>query len=417
MNSNVNFWYLVDAEGFADDPKMLGVKRPVYVPINSPMTTLSDIRTEEQSATRLDDGTQTVYFDDIMQADFHSSKSIKTGGFNDDNYLSKVEEWKSKHYASNDPEFIAPENVEHLARALLNNGELNPQKFGIDFNKIYYATPCYYSGEEFSYYLVGYILNRYFYFPQVNFGQAFAMQYLNAAAYNLRTNAQISDAPWLIKAFNNGWAYAVSTSSNNPLGYAPPMYEEYSLESGFLADGLTVADMIDAALWIYAGGSVKKITVKVARNALASAYINWQVQILIRMICGMTYEDAVADVDYSAVAWQGLTNAINNDKTVMALDCVRAGVEEFENTKEITFDIARACLLDILQDIAIKKLISDKNSPYGKFLYNKLMTKNGSKKAFMQQLTIVFNCTSEQAMEIMRFIPAEIIDSMIDDLK
>ena len=46
----------------------------------------------------------------------------------------------------------------------------------------------------------------------------------------------------------------------------------------------------------------------------------------------------------------------------------------------------------------------------------KRINKNGSKKAFIQRLTIVFNCHSDVALEMMRFIPTEAINALVDDL-
>ena len=128
----------------------------------------------------------------------------------------------------------------------------------------------------------------------------------------------------------------------------------------------------------------------------------------------MTFEDAVANVDYERVAWEGLTSAIESDKTVMALECVKAAVDEYTKNKELDLRIGEACVIEIVKHVAIKKLISDKNSPFAKYLHDNLKKSDHSKTEFLRHICIVFNCHSDTALEIMRIIPAEIIDAMGD---
>ena len=371
---------------------------------------------EEAETDRFSENIGTKYYDEIYGSDIYTLKRIKAGDFYFTDYLEKVEEWKNKNYNSTtDPDFQSPDNIEKLAHAILDGGVLNPATAGkIDFDKIYKEKEYYYSGEEYSYYIFGYLANKYFNFYHVDWGRAFAMQYLNAQSYNPKTYGTITDAPWLIKAFNRGWASANSIED----GYAPSIYEEYSLDEGFLTDGLTAADIVDVGLWIYGAGAAKKITVKVGRDAVISAYINWQIQILCRMLCGESYEEAVSNVDYSSVAWSGLTSAIESDKTVMVLSCLSSALDKFQETNELDFlTLGWVCGLEMLQYQSIKRLIGDPNSIYGKFLYENLKKRNHSKSELLRNICITFNCTSETALEIMRLIPDVAVATILDDLK
>ncbi|NDV70046.1 fibronectin type III domain-containing protein [Dysgonomonas sp. 25] len=411
-NSNIDFYYQIDKAGISLTPNMelnpmtTSVKRPVFVKINSPMTLDAKIKLVENSSG-------TKYYDEIYGADIYTTKEIVTESFAFYDYITAIEKWKDKNYKPvTDPDFQSPANVENLARAILKDGVLNPTKIGeLDLNKVYLDDEYYYSGEEYSYYLFGYAANKYFNFFHVDWGRAFAMQYLNAKEYNPRTYGSITDAPWLVKAFNRGWANANGIND----GYAPSMYEEYDLDEEFLTDGLTTADMIEVSLWIYGAGSVRKITVKVMRDAIIGAYINWQVQIALRMICGVKFEEAVESVDYGSVAWSGLTSVIENDKTIMALNCVQAAIDEYDKSKEINISMGTACIMEIIKHRVIKKLISDRNSPFGKYLYENLKKKDHSKTEFLRQICIIFNCKSDTALEIMRIIPAEITNTMHEE--
>ena len=416
-NNNIDYFYQIDSKGISLTPNMelnpltTSIKRPVFVSINSPMTLDVKIELEEKAPDRLNpDEPGTKYFDEVYGADIYTPKQIKTAGFAFSDYIEIVEEWKSKNYKpTTDPDFQSPKNIENLARAIIKGGVLNPVAAGgLKFDKIYDVDNCFYSGEEYSYYIFGYAANRYFNFYHVDWGRAFAMQYLNAELYDPRTYGEITDAPWLVKAFNRGWAKA----NNMEGGYAPTMYEEYALGEDYLTDGLTVADMVDATLWVYGAGAVKKITVKVTRDAIIGAYINWQVQILIKMICGESYEDAVANVDYSGVVWSGLTSAIENDKTIMVLNCVQAAIEEYEKKKEVNLSVGYACGIEIMKHRMIKRFLSDKNSVYGKYLHKNLKKQDHSKTEFLRKICITFNCHSDTALEIMRIVPAEITDAM-----
>lgn len=65
--------------------------------------------------------------------------------------------------------------------------------------------------------------------------------------------------------------------------------------------------MMEVTLWVFAGNianqSAKKITLKLGTEMLTTAYINWQMDVLIHMIGGMSYEEAVKNVDYAM--WLG----------------------------------------------------------------------------------------------------------------
>ncbi|WP_163273521.1 hypothetical protein [Dysgonomonas sp. 511] len=394
-DANVNFWYMIDRDGYAENPELLGVKRPVYVAINSPMTLNAklDIVTS---------GYKTEYTDEIYQTGFITYKALKNDNYDLEHYVDVVQKWKNVHYKpTTDPSLQAVENITALATAMMKNGTINPMKVcKIDKNKLYSDGNLYYNGEEMSYYLFGYIANKYLNFAHVTFGQAFAMQYLNAASYDPTTDQMLEDVPWLIKAFNNGWAKA------------------NGLDAGFLTDGLGMDDVIEATLWVYAGGAARKITVKLAKNALATAYINWQVQILIRMICDhMTFDEAAKNIDYQDVAWYGLTSMLSSDKELMALNCIRAGVNRFQKTKELDMTLVQTCVIELIQYKGLKKLFGDEKSIYGKKIYELLKKRNHSKSELLRHICIVFNCNSDRALEILRLIPDVAFNTLADESK
>jgi hypothetical protein len=117
------------------------------------------------------------------------------------------------------------------------------------------------------------------------------------------------------------------------------------------------------------------------------------------------------------VAWYGLTSLLSSDKKVLALYCLRASINTFQETKEMNLEIGESCLIEILQIFTIKKLIGDPKSIYGKYLYENLKKKNHSKSELLRNICIIFNCESDTALEIMRLIPEVALNTLIDDLK
>ena len=422
INENVGFLFKVDDKGISEDlPADLiysKINQPVYTQVNSPMTVNSRNLKIVEEGYRNEGKHQTVYYNKAYKLEFKTNKTLQSESVNFERYYEEVEKWKNVNYKSTtDPGFQHSENITNLAKAILANGELNPIKvLNLNDNKLYSDGIAYYNAEELSYRLFGYVANKYFNFAQVMFGQAFAIQYLNSKNYNPTAANVIYDAPWLIKAFNNGWAEV----NGYDAGFAPSMYTEYGIDGGVLTDGFGVADMIEVTLWIYAGTGVEKLTVKVGRDMLISAYINWQVQIVIRMLCGIPYEEAVKNIDYQRVAWNALTSVVENNNIVTGLNCIKAGLNEFERSKQLNLttgvDMGIACLIEIVKDKVIQKLISDSNGPYGKFLYENLKKRNHSKSELLRTICIVFNCHSDVALEMMRFIPTEAINALVDDL-
>jgi hypothetical protein len=370
------------------------------------------------------ENSETKYFDKLTQSEILSDKSIKPDGYLTggllESYIDKINEWKEANFRlSIGPKIQSPLTIEMLARGILEGGALNP-KFVLDLkpDELYFDGEKYYNADEASYWLFGYASYRVLDFNRYE-GQAFASTYLNASKYlpgNSSFSNTINDAPWLIKAFNDGLGYSDNDGlkhSIDPL----PLYEPYILNASFLPEGTGLADMIEVGLWVYPAAGINKKTVKLARNALTSAYINWQIQIAIRMICGMPFKEAVTDVDYSDVTWYGLTSLLSSDKEILALYCLRAGINTFQETREMNLEVGESCLIEMLQTFTIKKLIGDPKSIYGKYLYENLKKKNHSKSELLRNICIIFNCESDTALEIMRLIPEVTLNTLADDLK
>ena len=177
-------------------------------------------------------------------------------------------------------------------------------------------------------------------------------------------------------------------------------------------------DMMEVTLWVYTGGianSTKKITIKMGTEMVTSAYINWQVNVLINMIGGMTYEEAVKNVDYGDVVWKGMTAAIKADEVSASLDCLNASIEAYKKSKELNFKTSKqmiiSCSIELFKSAAFQKLIKDTNSPYSKML--KKLFKNKKMREIQENIMTTFNCSYSDTYQFLRLIPQQILDSLI----
>ncbi len=129
----------------------------------------------------------------------------------------------------------------------------------------------------------------------------------------------------------------------------------------------------------------------------------------------MGYEEAVKNVNYTEVAWEGLTALLNNEKLSIGLECLFASVERAKQTNEFNFiadiNIVTSCLIELANHSAFKKIISDKNSPYFYLLDKALNGK--TPKQVLDNLQVVLKCPDSQLAEILSLIPEEIFDSSI----
>lgn len=152
-----------------------------------------------------------------------------------------------------------------------------------------------------------------------------------------------------------------------------------------------------------------------AGGMITSAYMNWQVNILLEMLGGKTFDQAAADVDYKDVIWKGLTAAISDYKIAGKLDCMNAMISKFKQSKELNYttvtDVTFSCLIELGKSQLFEKIIKDPNSPYSKKL--KELFKNKKLREIQEALMKNLGCTYQDTYDIMRLIPAQILDTLI----
>lgn len=344
-------------------------------------------------------------------------------------YEEKIEAWIKKHWKpSNNARTQSAQAIESLANAVLTNGELNPQKlFSFPDNVLYevnylskdkrFSDIVYYNNSEISYWLWGFFAAKKFNFFTFNEALAFGMQYFDKPEYNPIRSNLIEDTPWKAKAMAEGWMSAMNTYYESNLNYS--MNNICQISSNHLIDGVGFMDMMEVTLWVFAGNianqSAKKITLKLGTEMLTTAYINWQMDVLIHMIGGMSYEEAVKNVDYADVAWEGMTAPIKKEDLSGSLDCVNAMIETYNKTKEFNFTTAGKmslrCLLELAKSKLFEKYICKANSPYSKWL--KEQFRNKTMRSIQEAIMKNFNCTYQDTYDIMRLIPAQLLDSSI----
>jgi hypothetical protein len=331
-------------------------------------------------------------------------------------------------------------NIKYLEQSLIKYGELDIRKPNEEEKNVLYYIPLksrsldsdghitndrldkysglYYNHDEIAYWVWGYIAKR------LNFTKnqaiAYGMLYLDKPSiydvsnYSIdnRGYTTVTGTPWMARAIMNGFEY--------PSVVSPPIIDKpYSLEFEPIVE---MEDIITIALFIPVvgeGAIATKVTIQMSVKVLTAAYINWQVQILINIMGGMTYEEAVKNVDYTEVTWEGITSIMKNEKLFIGLECLFASVQKIRQTNEFDFNnnkkIANACFLELLKHSAFKKLISDNNSIFYYYLEKSL--RGNTAEEVIYNLKKALNCTDSQIAEIMAVIPVEFFDTTIRNKK
>ncbi len=180
-----------------------------------------------------------------------------------------------------------------------------------------------------------------------------------------------------------------------------------------------MADAVEVVLWVFTGtGSttLKKITVKVGKEMLFSAYLNWQVQIFIKMIGGESFEEAVSDVNvYQSAIWSGLTSVVEDNRSADALNCIKSTVDILQKNKEYDYSLYSqvfvSCVIQFAKTELFNKILLNKNSPYSKALVKAF---EGERlEDVRKNIRILFNCTNNDIDLILKQIPKEILNQLI----
>jgi hypothetical protein len=327
-------------------------------------------------------------------------------------------------------------NLKYLEQSLIKYGELDirkPNDGGKD--QLYYIplksrpidadghileetldrySGLYYNYDEIAYWVWGYIAKR------LNFNKnqavAYGMLYLDKTStselYNYSKdnlgNTTIIGTPWMARGIINGFEY--------PNFVGPTILDRpYTLEFDPIIE---LEDILTIALFIPVvgeGAMVTKISIQMGVKVLTAAFINWQVQILINIMGGMSYEEAVKNVNYTEVAWEGLTSLMKNENLFIGLECLFASVNVIKKEGGLNFmnskTAIQACLLEIFKHKSFARLISDSNSPYFYLLDKSIANKKTNK--IINNLTQGLQCSDEELGDIFSIIPEEILDTMI----
>lgn len=110
-----------------------------------------------------------------------------------------------------------------------------------------------------------------------------------------------------------------------------------------------------------------------------------------------------------------MTAPIKKEDLSGSLDCVNAMIETYNKTKEFNFTTAGKmslrCLLELAKSKLFEKYICKANLPYSKWL--KEQFRNKTMRSIQEAIMKNLNCTYQDTYDIMRLIPAQLLDSSI----
>jgi hypothetical protein len=227
----------------------------------------------------------------------------------------------------------------------------------------------------------------------------------------MQRKARVADAR------QRGWIAAYTNDgTNTKILKLISMYKPYAIDASYLIEGVTAADMIDVALYVYTGGSVsvtRKLTVKVGTKMLTAAVLTWQAQIIVNMLSGKTYEQAISDIDLDPILWEAMTSALSNKNEGLVLDCIKATVDNIQKNKEYNLTgagkaVLYGCIPETLKNLLLEYIFNNKSGPYSSML--KKAFKNKTLKDIRQILAINFSLKTSEIDEILKFIPSQFID-------
>lgn len=147
---------------------------------------------------------------------------------------------------------------------------------------------------------------------------------------------------------------------------------------------------------------------------LTAAVLSWNAQILIGIISGQSYEEAVSNVEFEPIMWDAMSSIIQNENEALALDCIKATVDNIQKSKEYNLtgvgkSILKGCMLETTKNYLLKYLFESKSGPYSSLL--KAALKNKTMKDIRQLLTLNFDLKTSEIDDILSFIPIQFIDS------
>ncbi len=343
-------------------------------------------------------------------------------------YEDAINAWKLKNYKSvTDANLQSSTAITALANAIIKNGELDPTDmmglkegvlYPVEYNLSNGKTEViYYNSEELTYWIWGYFASYKFNFVSLQEVMTFGFQYCGREVYSNIFGSSIWDTPWKAQAIADGQAYRNKTYADKVIQYN--IDQNYAFTSDRLINGTGPDDVIEVGLWLTGGGATNKIVVEMSKKMFTAAIINLTTQIAINVIGdGMTVETAISKVDYTDVAWAGVTKAIQNESTALTLDCLKDMVDEYQkllgvNPQKVNvpLQISYACLKSLLKNVLLKNLLQGTNSPYGQLLMKAF--KNKTVAQIRDNIRRNLQCNDKEIDEIFEIIPDEFIKTLI----
>lgn len=146
---------------------------------------------------------------------------------------------------------------------------------------------------------------------------------------------------------------------------------------------------------------------------LTAAILTWQAQIIVNMLSGKTYEQAMSDIDFDPILWGAMTRVISNKNEGLVLDCIKATVDKIQQSKEYNLTgagkaVLFGCIPETLKNLLLEYIFNSKSGPYSSML--KQAFKNKTLKDVRQILATNFNLKTSEIDNILKFIPSQFID-------
>ncbi|MCG8532714.1 MAG: hypothetical protein MI749_18935 [Desulfovibrionales bacterium] len=375
----LEYWALIDKNASEQvvDENGEDVKTSNYVELNSPIT-LSKLSLKiGEGGTEY--GGYSPYYPNAEGIGYSA-------------YESAVKKWKRENnfFRAIDINLRHSPLVKALSESINMNGELNPiNVLGLEEDVIYFpyyneeSQKIHYTREEMAYFLWGSIASKELYFSSLAEAITFASVHLNKK----ESQAVPVLEPWYAKALYEGWVYMGNHRNWNESGDFFPildinMLKGYPVDFNQLPDGMSWDELAEVALVFNAGNGVKKVTLRVAKNAMQTLLLNlaidyWLVQ---RILLGSSHTEALNNLDFEVAAWNAMGSVFqDNENKMIAYNCTKFFIDEYNKDQTIDINLIEESAVNCLSEITkIKILFSylfSKNSPYSKLLSKLLKDK------------------------------------------